>query len=128
MGDLSIAESLLDGVTDALGAVGSTRQVILITDGLINDADPGAGPAQTTETISVEALLYDYEDRYVDGQAILANDRSAILSIQPLTDAQIALIKPGCQLVDGAKTYQVVNTQEIEAAGTIVTIILQIRG
>jgi hypothetical protein len=128
MGDQAIADSLLDGVESALAAVGSTRQVKIITDGVIDPADPGAGPAKTEETVDVEAILYDYADQYVNNTSILAGDRRALISIKPLTTAQRAGVATGNRLIDGTKEYSIVDHEDIETAGIPVTIILQIRG
>lgn len=128
MGDTSIAQDIIDGVADALGDLGDTRTVRILTEGALTPGDPGAGKPRTPEDVSVEALLYDYEDRYVDETVILRGDRRAILSIGPLSVAQIDGIKQGSKLIDGADVYTVVNKGEIEVAGLTVTMILQIRG
>lgn len=128
MGDVSIAQDLLDGVADALADVGDTRTMRIITEGSLNLSDPGAGKPRTPEDFLVEALLYDYEDDYIDGTTILAGDRQALLSVEPLTSGQISGIKQGAKLIDGSEIYSVISTNKIETAGIIVTIILQIRG
>lgn len=128
MGDTSIAQDVMDGVTDALGDLGDTRTVRIFTEGPLNLGDPGAGKPKTPENIPVETLLYDFEDEYVDGKTILKGDRNAILDIGQLTPAQLAGVKQGAMLVDGSDNYTIVNTSKIEVAGAVVTIILHIRG
>jgi hypothetical protein len=128
MGDISIAQDLLSGVTDALADVGATRTVRITTFGALTPGDPGAGGTPTDEDVSVEALLYDYEDKYINNTSILKGDRKAILSIEPLSGAQIAAIKQGVKVIDGTDIYTVVTASPIEVAGTLVTIILHIRG
>lgn len=128
MGDVNLAQDLLDGVTDALDDVGDTRTMRIITEGLLNISDPGAGRPRTSEDFPVEAFLYDYKDEYIDGKVVLKGDRKALLSIDPLTSAQISGIKQGAKLIDGSDTYTVVSTEKVETAGVTVTIILQIRG
>jgi hypothetical protein len=128
MGDLSIAQDLIDGVADAMADLGASRTVRIFTEGALTPGDPGAGGARTPENLSVEALLYDYEDQYIDETTVLSGDRKAIISIGPLTVAQIGGIEPGSLLVDGADIYTIVKTGEIEVAGVVVTMILQIRG
>jgi hypothetical protein len=128
MGDISIANDLLSGVTDALADLGSTRTVRITTFGALTPGAPGAGGTPTDEDISVEALLYDFEDKYINNTSILKGDRKAILSIEPLSVAQVNAIKQGVKLIDGTDVYTVVKASPIEVAGTSVTIILHIRG
>lgn len=128
MGDLSIAQDLLDGVVDALGDLGDTRTVRIVTEGALDIGDPGAGRPKTNEDVPVEALLYDFEDEYIDGTTVLKGDRKAIISIEPLTVAQVAGIEQGAKLIDGSDIYTIEGTNEIEVAGTPVTIILHVRG
>jgi hypothetical protein len=128
MGDISIANDLLSGVTDALADLGSTRTVRITTFGALTLGAPGAGGTPTDEDISVEALLYDFEDKYINNTSILKGDRKAILSIEPLSVAQVNAIKQGVKLIDGTDVYTVVKASPIEVAGTSVTIILHIRG
>lgn len=128
MGDTSIAQDILEGVADALGDLGTTRIVRVFTEGALNPSDPGAGKPRTPENIDVEALLYDYEDSYINGTSILSGDRKAILSLEPLSLAQINAIQQGSFLIDGTDTYTIVNTGKIEVAGVTVTMVVQIRG
>lgn len=128
MGDTSIAQDILEGVADALDAVGDTRTMRIITEGALDINDPGAGRPRTPEEFGVEAFLYDYEDEYINGTSILKGDRKAILSIEPLTAAQISGIKQGAKLIDGSDIYTVEGTEGIETAGITVTIILHVRG
>jgi hypothetical protein len=128
MGDLTIAQDLLDGVADALADLGATRKVRVIARGALTPGDPGAGGAQSATDFDVEAVIVGYDERYVDGTAIRAGDRQAILSIGPLSAAQVAGLKPGARLVDGAHVYSAVNANVPEAAGTPVVAILQLRG
>lgn len=128
MGDLLIAQDLLDGVTDALGDLGATRQVRIITRGALTPGNPGAGGSQSVEDVDVEALIYGYDEKYIDGTAIQTGDRQCLLSIGPLTTAQIEAIRPGSRIVDGSNVYSIVNANMIEAAGVPVTAIVQLRG
>jgi len=128
MGDLTIAQDLLDGVADALADLGATRKVRVITAGALTPGDPGAGGAQSTADFNVEAVIVDYEERYADGTVVRAGDRQAILSIGPLSATQVAALAPGARLVDGSKTYSVVSANLPEAAGVPVVAILQVRG
>jgi hypothetical protein len=127
MGDINIAADILSGVTDALGDLGTSRTVRIFTEGVLDPLNPGAGKPRVSEDFPVEALLYDYKDDYINETSILAGDRKAILSIEPLSQAQIDGIQQGSFVIDGTTTYTVVNLQKIEVAGIIVTIILQIR-
>jgi hypothetical protein len=128
MGDMTIAQDLLDGVADALADLGSTRQVRIITRGALTPGDPGAGGAQTVVDVNVEAVVAGYDEKYVDGTTIQVGDRLAILSIGPLSTAQVAALKPGARLIDGIQVYSVVAANIPEAAGTPVVAVLQLRG
>jgi hypothetical protein len=128
MGDASIAQDLIEGVTDALADLGGTRTVQIYTEGALNPINPGAGKPKIAEDLSVEALLYDYEDSYIDGQTVLRGDRKAIIDIAQLTPTQLSGVAQGAVLIDGSDRYTVVGTSTIEVAGVTVTIILQIRG
>jgi hypothetical protein len=128
MGDISIAQDILEGVTDALADLGNTKKTRTVSVGPLVPGNPGAGGTQTVTDTDVEAIISDYDERYVDGSTVREGDRQAILSIGPLSAAQIAAIKPGARLVDGAQVYSVVRTKLPEVAGTPVVAILQLRG
>lgn len=128
MGDVSIAQDLLDGVVDALDAVGSTRILRIITVDPIDPNNPGAAPVETPENVNVESLLFDFDKRYMPEANVTEGGLMGILSIEPLTDAQIEAIVPGNFIVDGSTEYDIVKTNPIEAAGVIVTVIVQLKG
>ncbi len=128
MGDVSIAQDLLDGVVDAMADLGTTRTLRLITVDPVNPLDPGASPVETNEDVSIEALLFGFDKRYMPEANITEGEVMSILSIDPLTDAQVAAITPGNILIDGSRNYEIVKAQPIEAAGIIVTVIVQLKG
>lgn len=128
MGDVSIAEDLLDGVVDAMANLGSTRTFRIITAGALDPNNPGAEDADTVENVSVEALLFDFDKKYMPEANVTEGGTMALLSIKPLTDVQVAAIVPGNFLVDGSKAYDIVKSNPIEAAGVIVTVIIQLKG
>lgn len=128
MGDVSIAQDLLDGVVDAMADLGTTRTLRLITDDPVDPLDPGASPVETLENLSVEALLFGFDKKYMPEANITEGEVMALLSINPLDDAQVAAIVPGNVLIDGSKNYEIVKAQPIEAAGVIVTVIVQLKG
>lgn len=128
MGDLSIAQDLLEGVAEALAEVGDTRTFRIITVAPIDSNDPGAAPVETPENVSVEALLFNFDKRYMPEANITEGGVMALLSIEPFSDAQVEAITPGNFLVDGSKIYDIVKTNPIEAAGVIVTVIVQLKG
>lgn len=128
MGDTSVAQDLIDGVKDALEVVGDTSTVRIFTEGALDPLDPGAGRPRTPEDLSIEAFLYDFEDEYIDGTNVLKGDRKAILDVSTLTSIQISGIEQGTTLIDGADSYAIVGTEDIEVAGVVVTMILHVRG
>jgi hypothetical protein len=128
MGDLTIAQDILEGVADALADLGTTRQVRVTAFGALTPGDPGAGGAPVDTDFDVEAVVADYEEKYVDGAVIRAGDRQAVLSIGPLSAAQIAALAPGAKLLDGPSVYSVVSANVPEVAGVPVVAILHVRG
>ena len=128
MGDVTIAQDLLDGVADALADLGDTRTFRIITAGAIDPNDPGAEPSETTENVSVEAILFNFDERYMPGANVLEGGLLALLSIKDFTAAQVGALEPGNFLIDGTTVYTIVRDQPIEAAGIVVTAILQLRG
>jgi len=128
MGDLSIAQDLLEGVADALGDLGATRTLRLVSVPSLDINNPGGARVETLDDEDLEALLFEYEDKYMPGSSVHDGNTLAILSIINLTDAQVALVQPGNQLLDGTRRYEITKTNPIEAAGVIVTIIIQLKG
>lgn len=128
MGDITIAQDLLDGVVDAMADLGDTRTLRLITVDPVDPLDPGAAPVEILDDVSVEALLFGFDKRYMPEANVTEGDVMSLLSIEPLTDAQVAQIIPGNLLIDGSKTYEIVKAVPIEAAGVIVTVIVQLKG
>lgn len=128
MGDISIAQDLLDGVVDAMADLGATRTLRIITVDPIDPLDPGAAPVETVENVNVESLLFNFDKRYMPEANVTEGETMALLSVEPLTDAQVEAIVPGNFLVDGSKMYDIVKANPIEAAGVIVTVIVQLKG
>jgi len=128
VGDINIAQDLLGGVMDALVDLGAKRTLKLISVPAIDTVNPGAERSETWDTEDLDALLFEYEDKYMPGSSVRNGSTLAILSIIELTDAQVSLIKPGSRLVDGQTEYEIIKTNPIEVAGIIVTIIVQLKG
>lgn len=127
MGDLSIAQDILDGVADALNDVGASRVLRILTAGALDPENPGAGAPQTTTDLTVTAILTDYEEKYIDGTLVLDRDKQAVISLSGLSSIQIAGIKPGNFLVDGSEVYKIIRPKKYEVAGVTVATILQLR-
>lgn len=128
MGDLTIAQDLLEGVAEALGTVGNTRTLKLITYGAIDIDNPGAAPTRLDEDVPIDALLFDFEQEYMPKANVLEGSTMAILSIIDLTDVQVSEIIPGNKLVDGTETFEIISALEVEASGVPVTFIIQLKG
>lgn len=128
MGDVTVAQSVIEAVTSALAVVGDTRTLRIVSYGSVDPSDPGAGGGQTTQNFPVEGLLYEYEERLRNGTTVLDGDRRAILDLSTLTQIQIADIQPGQYVIDGSETYTIVNVDIVEVAGLVVTAIMQLRG
>ena len=128
MGDVTLAQSVIEAVTSALAVVGDTRTLRVVAYGSVDPSDPGAGGSQTIQNFQVEALLYEYDERLRNGTTVLDGDRRAIIDLAPLTQLQIADIQPGQYVIDGSETYTIVNVDLVEVAGLVVTAVLQLRG
>lgn len=130
MGDITIAQDILDGVADALGDLGDTRTFRIITTPDYNLNNPGETPTETDEDVSVEALLFGFNIEYMPEANIIEGELMSILSIKDFTDAQVASIKPGNRLLDSDDTtiYEIVKANPIEVAGIVVTVIVQLKG
>jgi hypothetical protein len=130
MGDTSIAQDLIDGVVDALGDLGATRTVRIISEGSLDINDPGAGKPRTSEEFSVEALLYYQEEKYIENTVVFSGLRKAIISIEPLSVAQLAGIKQGAKFIvdGGSEIYTIDTVERIEVAGIVVTVIANLQG
>ena len=128
MSDPTTAQDFLDAVTEVLDSLGSTKSVRVIAYAALDANNPGAGRTQTPTDYSVEAIIYDYDDKYVDGSTIQQGDRAAVLSIDPLDSSVVELIKPNAKLVDGSTIYAIVDVKATEIAGEKVALFLQLRG
>jgi hypothetical protein len=127
MGDTSIAQDIISGVADALGDVGDTRTLRIVTPGTIDPSNPGAGATPTNADVPVEAIIVDYEERYIDGTLVLAGDKQAVIDLSALSSAQIAGIKPGNFLIDGSVIYKILRPKKYEVAGIPVAVVVQMR-
>ena len=127
MSDATTAQDFLDAVTDALVDLGTTRKVRAVAYAALDTSNPGAGRTQTPTDHNVEAIIHDYQDKYVDGSTIQEGDKKAILSIDPLDSAVVELIKPNAKLVDGSTVYTIVHVQSVEVAGEKIVTFLQLR-
>ena len=130
MGDITIAQDILDGVADALGDLGDTRTFRIITTPTVDKNNPGETPIETKVDIPVEAVLFDFDEKYMPNANILEGESMAILSIDPFSDVQVDAIVPGNRLIDNDSTtiYEIIKANPIEAAGIKVTVIIQLKG
>lgn len=128
MGDLSIAQDLLDGVVDAMADLGDSRFFRMVTVDPIDPLNPGAAPVETVEDVPVECLLFNFNKKYMPEANVTEGDTMALLSVEPFTDDQVTAICPGNFIVGGSKVYDIVKSNPIEAAGVIVTVIVQLKG
>jgi hypothetical protein len=127
MGDVSIAADIIEGVADAMADVGSTRTLRLITYGDVDPDDPTAPPTEVLDDNDLEALLFEYNEKYMPNTSIEEGETMCIVSIQDLTDDQVDEIIPGNYLIDGSTTYSISAVNPIEVAGITVTAILQLK-
>ena len=127
MGEPTTAQDYLDAIACVMEDLGTTRQVRIVTYGSLDVNNPGAGKPQSTTDYNVESLIYDYEDKYVDGATVQHGDRVAVIDIDPLETSVISLIKSDAKLVDGSTIYTILNVMSVEVAGEKVTIMLHLR-
>lgn len=127
MGDLTIAQDIIDGVADVMEAVGAVRQLRIFSYGALTPGNPGAGGTETSSSVNIDAVIVDYTDQEINGSTILAGDRQAIIHIGNLTALQLAGIKSGSQVLDGTTVHRIISTQLVEVSGLTVLAIVQLR-
>ncbi len=128
MPDPSIAADLIDAVYDVLNDLGGVRTFRIVTRSAIDLNNPGAQPTLTNEDIITDAVIYNFDEKYMPKANVTKGDMMAIISIKGWTDLQKSKVEPGNFLVDGTKVYSIVLVNPIEAAGINVTYILQLKG
>ena len=128
MGDLSIAQDLLDGVEDVMFEVGDTRTLRMLTDSVRDPLNPGAPPTRIATDFDLEAYIYDFDEQYFPGANSIDGDLLAIIDIMTLTEAQREAVDVGNQVVKGSTVYEVTARRRIEFAGVAVTYVLQLKG
>lgn len=127
MGDTSLSADILDGVVEAMDAVGWTLSVKYFEEGALDINNPGAGRPKTEVTFDLEGFVYDIEDKSIDGTNIKAGDRKGVLSIKDLTEAQRKKIAFGSYLVDGAVQYHIKSAKFTAVAGVPVVVEVLLR-
>lgn len=128
MGDPTNAQDFLDAIEDVMADLGATRKVRVVAYGSLDENNPGAGASKTLTDYDVEALIYAFDESYVDGTTVQHGDQGAIIDIDSLSSSVISLIKSNAKLVDGSTIYTIVNVDSIEAAGEKIAILLHLRG
>ena len=128
MPDESIAADLIDAVSDVLGDLGGVRTFRIVTRSALDIDNPGAAPTVTNEDLTIDAVLFDFDEKYMSKANVVEGDMMAIISIENFTDLQKSKVEPGNFLIDGTKIYSIVLVKPIEAAGIDVTYILQLKG
>lgn len=126
MGDTSIAQDILDGVTDALADLGTTRTFRMVAYGSVNPSSPGVAPTETTTDADVEAILFDFDIKWMPDSSVKKGKTLAMIDINGFTAAQLAGLKPGSFLVDGSTEHTIAKVRKIEVAGILVAVILQL--
>lgn len=128
MGDPTNAQDFLDAIEDIMADLGATRKVRVVAYGSIDENNPGAGAPKTLTDYNVEALIYSFDERYIDGTTVKHGDHGAVIDIDSLESSVISLIKPNAKLVDGTTVYTILRVDSVETAGEIVAILLHLRG
>lgn len=127
MGDTSIAQDILEGVASALGDVGDTRTLRIVNYDVIDSNNPGAAPTVTNDDTPVEALLFDFDEKYMKGANIIEGDTMAIIDLSVLSEAQKEVLAPGTKFIDSNVNYDIVKLNPIEVAGIMCAVILQLK-
>lgn len=128
MGDLTIAQDLIDGVQDVMSVVGDTRTLRMLVDSPRDPLNPGAAPTRTPTDFNLEAFLFDFDESYFQGANSVDGDMMAIIDINTLSGAERESVDVGNQIIDGSNTYEVTAVNKIEFAGVAVTYVLQLKG
>jgi len=108
--------------------MGTSKVVRVISRSVINLDNPGAAPTETLTNFTIPVLFTDFDENLIPDVNTSEGSSMAILSIKTLTDLQRASVVSGSLLIDGSKTYTITRTNPIFFNGTIITIIVQLRG
>lgn len=124
MGNQEINYDFINAITDVIDDIGGTLTLNYSTEGSLTPGNPGAGRTKTLSSKSIQGILTEYEDKYIDGSVIKKGDRLAILSIACLTIE----ITQGMFIVDNGRTYKIINVEKPQVSGSAVTVLAQVRG
>lgn len=84
--------------------------------------DAAASTTATPSATTVQAAVFPYEDRYVDGTLILATDLQAFVATPGVAEP-----KPGHVLAWQGRNLSVIKTKNLGPAGVFVLYELQVR-
>ena len=85
--------------------------------------DPATGTSTPVETsTSVDAVVFPYTDRQIDGTMILAGDEQAYIGAVGITAP-----KPADTITWRSRVYRIVKVKDLSPAGTSVLFECQIR-
>jgi hypothetical protein len=86
------------------------------------DTATGVSTPASPTVDTVQAVVFPYEDKYIDGTLILVGDEQAYISAQGISEP-----KPGSVLVWRSKSYTTVRAKVLGPAGVNVLYELQVR-
>lgn len=95
-------------------------------------AKPWRGPPVpgADTTVSVKAVILNFEDALVDGTRVRRGDKKALIAVQSVEDATTGTapdLKSFDTLVDGAQNWNIESVNEVDPGDTSVLYTLQIR-
>ena len=86
---------------------------------------PWEPSGQTFTDFTVRSVIIPFNITEVDGTLILAQDKQAYISAQDIGDVDII---PKDEIIDGARTYRIVNVTDLSPNEEKVLYTLQLRG
>ena len=124
MGIQAVSDDIITAIVDVLDVVGNPLLLNYNTEGVLDPLDPGAGKTKTPVSVSVDGILVDYEDSFIDGTIVKKGDRLAILSVACLEIA----VEQGMFIEDDSRTYKIIHAEKPQIAGSTVVVYAQVRG
>ena len=109
-----------------IGANGRTVTLQNRTTTPVDVNKPWLGTTASGTSVSVTAVILDYDNDQVDGTLVQAGDRRALVADDDIDDFDISA--GTTTLIDGSNTYSIESVMPIQPATKAVIYTLQLRG
>lgn len=127
MGDIYVAQELLDTVQEVIADHGWEMTLRRKTYSAIDENDPGAAPTESIFDTLFDGFSYEIESKYVNGTSVLEGDKVLLMDLTDLTTEEIDGISPGNFILDGSESYNIIKSRVYKSNGTPLTVMAQLR-